>query len=127
MLVIRFQRIGKKHQPSYRIAVAERRSKLGAPAVEDLGSYNPFSKKAALKADRIKHWLGVGAKASPTVHNLFVKEGIVNAPRVKIYMKKPAAVAAAPEAAPAEQSVPVESASAEVVPVESAEPAPETA
>ena len=95
MLVIRFQRIGKKHQPSYRIAVAERRSKLGAPPVEDLGSYDPFAKKAALKGERIRHWLKMGAKPSPTVHNLLVKEGVAIGPKMKVYIKRQAIEAGA--------------------------------
>ncbi len=45
MLMLKLKRIGKKHQPSFRIVVAEGRSKLGGPPVEDLGSYNAFTKK----------------------------------------------------------------------------------
>ena len=106
MLVIRLQRIGKKHQPGYRLVVAERRSKLIAPPTEDLGSYNPFTKQASFKAERVKHWLGVGAQASVSVHNLLVKNGVVSAAKRKVYMKKvqpkSEAPAAAPAAAPAE-------------------------
>ena len=122
MLVIRLQRVGRKHQPSYRVVVAERRSKLKAPPVEDLGFYNPFDKKAGLVKERIQHWLKIGAKASPTAHNLFVKNGVVEGPKLKIYMKKkiveavsetPAPTpAAATETAPTEnivQETPTES------------------
>ncbi len=49
MLAIKLQRGGKKHQPSYRLVVAEKRSKMAAPPVEDLGTYNPFTKKAVLQ------------------------------------------------------------------------------
>ncbi len=118
MLVIRLQRIGKKHQPSYRVVAAEKRSKLGGPPVEDLGSYNPFTKKAAFKNERISHWLSVGAKPTPTVHNLLVKNTVINAPKMKISINKPEPGAVvAPKAvgpsveAPKESSVemPVES------------------
>lgn len=88
MLVIRLQRIGKKHQPSYRVVAAEKRSKLGGPPVEDLGFYNPFTKKAVFKNERISHWLSVGAKPTPTVHNLLVKNGVVNAQKMKIFINK---------------------------------------
>lgn len=88
MLTIRLQRIGRKHQPSYRLVVSERRSKLGGPPVEDLGYYNPFSKAIGFKQERIQHWLGIGAKATVTVHNLFVKQGVVSGPKMKISMKK---------------------------------------
>ena len=89
MLVIRLQRIGKKHQPSYRVAVAEKRSKLGGPPVEDLGFYNPSTKKAVFKNERVSHWLGVGAKPTPTVHNLLVKNGVVAGAKMKIHINKP--------------------------------------
>ncbi len=100
MLAIKLQRVGKKHQPSYRFVVALKKSKMAAPPVEDLGSYNPFSKAAALKKDRVLHWIKVGAQPTVTVHNLLVKQGIVSAPAKPIKMKKKAA--GEPEAAKAE-------------------------
>jgi len=88
MLIIRLQRVGRRHQPSYRLVVSERRSKLGGPPVEDLGSYNPFSKTIAFKQERINHWLGIGAKPTVTVHNLLVKHGVVGGPKIKISIPK---------------------------------------
>lgn len=84
MLTIRLQRAGKKHQPSFRLVVAERRSKLVGPPTEDLGSYDIFEKKAAFKRDRVLHWLKMGAQATASVHNLLVKEGVIAAPKRKI-------------------------------------------
>jgi small subunit ribosomal protein S16 len=91
MLAIKLQRIGKKHRPSYRLVVAERRSKMAAPPVEDLGSYDPFTKKAGLKNERIAHWLKVGAQPTVTVHNLIIAQGIVKSPTKAVKMKKKAA------------------------------------
>ena len=82
MLVIRLKRVGKKHQPSYRLVVSERRSKLGGPPVEDLGSYSPFTKKPSFTKERVIHWMSLGAKPTVTVHNLLVKEGIVSGPKI---------------------------------------------
>lgn len=96
MLTIRLQRVGKRHQPGYRVVVAPKRSKLGGPPVEDLGSYNPQSKKAAISKDRLLYWLGVGAKPSVTTHNLFVSNGLVSAPKLPIKMKKAKLAEAAP-------------------------------
>ena len=90
MLVLRFQRIGKKRHPSYRIVVAERRSKLGAPPVEDLGSYSSISKVAALKDERIKHWIGIGAQPTITVHNLLVKHGVLQGKKRAVHITKKA-------------------------------------
>jgi small subunit ribosomal protein S16 len=97
MLAIKLQRIGKKHQPSYRFVVALKKSKMAAPPVEDLGSYNPSTKMATVKKDRVSYWLGVGARPTVTVHNLLVKQGIVSTPKIAVKMKK--AAAAATEAA----------------------------
>ena len=103
MLAIKLQRIGKKHQPSYRLVVAERRSKMAAPPTEDLGAYNSFTKKAAFNKDRVAHWLKVGAQPTVTAHNILVKEGLLSVPKLAVKMKKKAASAegAAPAAAPA--------------------------
>ena len=110
MLVIRLQRIGKKHQPSYRVVAAEKRSKLGGPPVEDLGFYNPFTKKAVFKNERISHWLSVGAKPTPTVHNLLVKNSVVNAPKMKISInKQEVSAATAPKAVAPPVETPKES------------------
>lgn len=98
MLTIRLQRIGKKGQPSYRLVVAERRSKVGAPPTEDLGAYNPFTKQASFKADRVNHWIGVGASPTVTVHNLLVKNGVITTPKRRVYMKQAVAKVVEPEA-----------------------------
>jgi small subunit ribosomal protein S16 len=84
MLAIKLQRIGKKHQPSYRIVVAEKRSKMAAPPVEDLGSFNPFTKKATVKKERISYWISKGAQATATTHNLLVKEGVLESKKVVV-------------------------------------------
>lgn len=105
MLAIKLQRVGKKHQPSFRIVIAEKRSKLGAPPVEDIGSYNPHTKAVGAQKDRVAYWIKSGAKPTPTVWNLLVKAGAVSGPKVAIKINKPekteapAATAAAPEAA----------------------------
>ena len=88
MLRMRLQRIGKKHQPSFRLTVSEARSKMAGPPVEDLGSYNSFTKAANFKKERIEYWLGVGAKPGTTVHNLLVKEGILKAKKLAVKIGK---------------------------------------
>jgi small subunit ribosomal protein S16 len=102
MLAIKLQRIGKKHQPSYRLVTAVKKSKMLAPPVEDLGSYDPRTKTAAFKKERVLHWLSVGAQPTVTVHNLLVKQGITSVAKRAVKMKAP--TAKAPEA---ESSAPV--------------------
>ncbi len=92
MLAIKLQRVGKKHQPSYRFIVAEKRSKMAAPPVEDLGAYNPFTKIATLNRERIVHWMKMGAQPTLTVHNLLVAHGVLSLPKKMVKMRKKAKV-----------------------------------
>ncbi|MGB7957753.1 MAG: 30S ribosomal protein S16 [Minisyncoccia bacterium] len=101
MLAIKLQRTGRKHQPSYRLVVAEKRSKMAGPPVEDLGSYNTFTKVSTINKERISHWLKIGAQPTVTVHNFLVKEGVLTGAKMPIKMKKAVvAPAPAPSAAP---------------------------
>ncbi len=79
MLAIRLQRIGRKKSPSYRLVISENARDTQGRALEILGHYNPVAnpKIVELKVDRIKHWLGLGAQSSESVHNLLVREGVV--------------------------------------------------
>jgi len=88
MLVIRLQRVGKKHQPAYRVVVAEKRSKLSGPPVEDLGSYNSFTKALSVNKDRVNYWLKTGCQPTPTVHNFLVKSGILDGRKIAIKVRK---------------------------------------
>jgi len=115
MLAIKLQRIGKKHQPSYRFVVAEKRSKMAAPPVEDLGSYNPFTKASSVNKDRVAYWMKMGAQPTVSVHNLLVTQGVVATPKKAVKMKKAEkAQEAAPEVAVATAAAaPVEAPAAE--------------
>ena len=104
MLSIKLQRIGKKHQPSYRLVVAPARSKMAGPPVEDLGSYHPGTKAIAVKKDRISYWLGVGAQPTVTVHNLLVAQGVVTTPKRVVKMKKAVVAETPAETAPAAEA-----------------------
>lgn len=112
MLVIRLQRIGKIHQPSFRVVVAEKRSKLGGPPVEDLGFFDPFKKAGSIKKDRVLHWLKNGVQITPTVWNMLVSKGIVKGPRISIKLRKSKEVAPQAQAAPAAAEAPAETAAA---------------
>lgn len=101
MLAIKLQRIGKKHQPSYRVVVAEKRSKMLAPPVEDLGSYDPRTKATTVKKERVLHWVKMGAQPTVTAHNLLVKEGAIIAPKRAVKMAKATAKPAPEEKAAA--------------------------
>jgi len=101
MLTIRLTRKGKKNQPFFRVVLVDKRkSAKSGSAIEILGNVDPLTKKRNFKKDRILYWLSKGAKASPTVHNLFVSEKIVDAKKIhvsKLSKKKQAEMAKAKE------------------------------
>lgn len=83
MLAIRLKRVGRKGQPLYRVVISDKTRDMYGDHLEILGTYNPHNKVANLKADRINYWLSVGATSSATVHNLLVKEKVINSKKVK--------------------------------------------
>ena len=89
MLVIRFFRVGKKNQPSFKIIVTDkRRPPRGGRFTEEVGFYNPLTKEKVLKAERVKYWLSVGAKPSATVYNLLIKEKIIEGKKIPVHKKE---------------------------------------
>jgi small subunit ribosomal protein S16 len=83
MLVIRFFRVGKKNQPSFKIVVTDKRkSSTAGRSTEEVGFYNPLTKEKNLKQERIKYWMSVGAKPSATVYNLLVSEKIIEGKKI---------------------------------------------
>ena len=88
MLVIRLFRVGKKNQPSFKVVVTDKRSKPRAGRfVEEVGFYNPLTKEKVLRGERIKYWLSVGAKPSPTVFNLLISEKIIEGKKISVHKK----------------------------------------
>lgn len=77
MVVIRLSRQGSKHDPKYRVMVADSRRARDGKFIEIVGRYNPLAsegeKKIDLKLDRIKEWIGKGAQPSDTVKSLIKK------------------------------------------------------
>lgn len=88
MLMVRLQRIGKRGQAYFRIVVTEHTTKPKGRYLELLGSYDPHKKTLNAKADRIKHWLSVGAKLSPTVNNLLINNKVIEGQKVKAWKAK---------------------------------------
>ena len=124
MLVIRYFRVGKKNQPYFKIVVTDKRMPTrGGRFVEEVGFVDPVKKKKTVKADRVKYWISVGAKPSPTVFNLLVSEKIIEGKKIPVHKKKkikegevPVAPAAAPAAA-ATAAAPAEAPKAEAAQV----------
>jgi small subunit ribosomal protein S16 len=79
MLRIRLRRVGKKKQPSYRIVVADVRAPRDGAFVDHVGHYNPLTDPptVTLNEDRVRHWLGIGAKPSETVERILRAHGVL--------------------------------------------------
>lgn len=128
MLVIRLNRFGKRNQAQFRVVLQEKTKAPGHRHVEMLGSHNPHSKVTIFKKDRILYWIGQGAQPSDRVHNMLVKEGVIEGKVIAKRMPRPVKKEAesaepveAKEAPKAEETTPA----TEVVPV--AEPVAEAA
>lgn len=125
MLKIRLQRVGRKAEPVFRLVLTDsKNSTKSGKSLEILGNYDARrGESSAFKADRISYWLGKGAQASGTVHNLLVSKKIVEGKKVNVLPLKKAIV----KDAPAEAVAPVEAPKAEETPAETvAEETPAT-
>ncbi|MDP2933865.1 MAG: 30S ribosomal protein S16, partial [bacterium] len=82
---IKLSRVGKKKDPSYRLLVLPKTKDPWGDFLENVGFYNPKAKPKVinLKADRIKHWLKVGAQPTNTVYNLLISQGIIEGKKRK--------------------------------------------
>ena len=75
---IRLTRKGAKKNPFYRIIVADSHAKRDGRFLEVIGTYDPLQNpaKVTIKEDRLKDWLGKGAKPTQTVSSLLKREGL---------------------------------------------------
>jgi len=124
MLKIRLRRMGKRHRPFYRVVVSDSRSVPQAPAVDEIGHYDPMTKPPGVRIDleRVEHWAGQGAQLSPAVRKLV--KGVRTGRHEKVVEEAPAKKAVAPEVEePAEEAAP--EAAAEAAPAAGAEAAAE--
>ncbi|MDD2390098.1 MAG: 30S ribosomal protein S16 [Desulfobacterales bacterium] len=79
---IRLARHGAKKRPFYRIVVADGECRRDGRFLEIVGTYNPLQEPAevALKAERIKYWMGQGAIPTDTVKSLLRREKFFTCP-----------------------------------------------
>lgn len=97
MLKIRLQRVGRKHEPSFRLVLTDsKNSTKSGRFAEVLGSYDPRKTTEALNSERIKHWLSLGADPTASVNNLLIKKGIIRGKKIDVSGKAPEAPTAQP-------------------------------
>lgn len=129
MLTIRLQRMGKKNNPTYRLVIAEKARDTQGRNLEILGLFNPHAKENGLapNAERIKYWLDKGAQTSNTVHNLFLKAGLISGEKKKksVYISQSRAAKLAEKNKSAVPATPVAPATEAAAPAAPAAEAPQ--
>ncbi len=122
MLMIRLQRTGRVHEPTFRVVLTD--SKNGPKSgkyLKNLGWYDTRIKNKVeqIDTDAIKQWMSNGAQLSVTLHNFLVSNKVITGKKINALPKKtvqkkevPAEAPKAP-AAPAVEAVPT----AEAAPV----------
>ncbi len=129
MLMIRLQRTGRKHEPTFRVVLTD--SKNGPKSgkyLKNLGWYDTRIKNKIEQIDTeaIKNWISKGAKLSLTLHNYLVGQKIIEGkklnalPRhtpikkVEEVKKEEAKFVEAPAPTPVKDATPIGSAPATV-------------
>lgn len=70
-LAIRLRQQGRRNRCVFRVVVMDARARRDGKYLEELGWYNPYETEADrtlnIKADRIQHWVSLGAQMSESV------------------------------------------------------------
>lgn len=101
-LRIRLARAGTKKRPFYRVVVAEVTAPRDGRFVEKVGTYDPrlpadHVSRVVLKADRVQHWVSVGAQPTERVAILLGQAKLAPMPEQPSRPKKSAPRAKAAE------------------------------
>lgn len=76
---IRMKKMGRSHQPFFRICAVDKRAPRDGRVLEELGTYDPrvpeTDARAVFNAERMDYWLSVGAQPSEKVAVLIKKYG----------------------------------------------------
>lgn len=92
MLKIRLQRVGRKHEPSFRLVLTDSKNATRSGRFKEiLGAYDPRhggagsrKSKDSLNIERIRYWLSQGVNPTDTIHNLLVKRGVIRAKKIDV-------------------------------------------
>ncbi|RMH14577.1 MAG: 30S ribosomal protein S16 [Planctomycetota bacterium] len=92
MVRLRLQRFGRTHRPFYRICAINQRNRRDGKVIENLGWFNPIEKDEAkqieINAERVKHWLSVGAQPTETVEDILGKLDLLPPKRKATWEKR---------------------------------------
>ncbi len=78
MVKLRFKRVGRPHDPYFRLVAIDRREARDAAPIEILGTFNPrkTSTPDGMKVERVRYWVSVGAQPSPSVVSALKSAGL---------------------------------------------------
>ena len=78
MVRIRMHRVGRPHQPHFRLVAIHGTKARDAASLEVIGHYHPAEKsnKITVNAERLKYWLGNGAQPTDTVRTVLKTAGV---------------------------------------------------
>lgn len=81
MVRIRLRRVGTRHQPHYRIVVADQRAPRDGRFIEAIGYYNPRTEPETVSYDKTRavYWLSQGGQPSKAVKRWFRRDGVYEA------------------------------------------------
>ncbi len=85
MLKLRLSRGGTKKRPVYKVVVADSRFARDGRFIEKVGFFNPLlpkekKERVGLEAERIKYWLGQGAKPTTRVARILGENELIPMP-----------------------------------------------
>jgi small subunit ribosomal protein S16 len=91
MLIIRLQRTGRKHEPTFRVVLTD--SKNGPKSgkyLKNLGWYDSRLKNSIdqLDSQAIKKYIAEGAQLSDTLHNFLVSQKVITGKKKNALPKK---------------------------------------
>lgn len=76
---LRFQRVGKKKQPFYRLVAIDSRKRRDGKPLEVIGNFNPRAEtqgdELIYNYDRFTYWLSNGAQVSDRVRTALKRKG----------------------------------------------------
>lgn len=120
---IRLSRGGAKKRPYYHIVIADSRSPRDGSFIERVGTYDPMLPKdhenrLRVKADRVQHWLSVGAQPTDRVARMLSALELTTKPVVREQTKQHLPKAKAQERAQAAEEAKQAAAEAEAAAAE---------
>jgi len=90
MLIIRLQRVGRIHEPTFRVVLMDSKwSAKSGKAIEILGSYDPRKGKSnnSIDGERVKALISKGAQVSDTVHNFLIDQKVLTGKKINVLPK----------------------------------------